>query len=59
MSEFKRCTKCKIQKPLNQFLEGFTTPDLRNSWCIQCMNQKYGGDWFKTYRGVKWSKENE
>lgn len=56
--ETKRCKKCGQVKDLEEFLDGFNTIDLHQDWCMECMHERYDGDWFQTYKGRKWEREH-
>jgi hypothetical protein len=64
----KKCTKCSVEKLLNDFSKDKSKGDGFSSWCKECVNQK-GKDWYiqnkeKHMRDVreykkKWNKEND
>lgn len=56
--ETKICRRCGEEKPLEEFLDGFNTIDLHQDWCMDCLNERYDGDWFQTYKGRKWEMEH-
>jgi len=60
----KKCTKCKIIKPISEFNRESRNKDKPRSWCKSCYkeyNQKYAPQWYRSEAHKKrlWEKAVE
>lgn len=40
----KKCYKCKAEKPLDSFAKRTVSPDGKQLWCKECMNERNRND---------------